>query len=385
MLRIGIFISLERGRDRALVKGIAAFARTRPDWTMVLSPLPEDVRWSQRVLAEYDGLIVRIRTSALDRWLASRHARAINVSDVLQVKRLPYVGPDNHAVGRCIARHLLDLGYQHVAYYGELDKWHARSRLAGLTEALAAYGRDAPRLLGVPTDTSLRSLRSLRAALRKLAKSTALVAATDRLAITLCEACRQAGIRVPEDLALLGVNNDDLLCELARPTLSSVDIGAEQLGQAAAEMLDTWVRDATAQPPAMLAAPPEPRVVSRDSTGLAPDLDRHVAAALAFIRTRVGQGLAVDHVLEHVRISRTALDVRLKQAVGRTIHGEIAHQRLLHAQHLLLRTELPLGEVANRSGYSSQQRFSNVFSAAMKQTPLAYRRRRGLTEAVPGP
>jgi LacI family transcriptional regulator len=367
---------MTRGRDRELLKGVAGFARMRPEWSLLLRPVMGRDQWTPRALAEYDGIIARVRDAKLDEWLAQMRLPAINVADALERKRLPFVGTDELRAGELAGEYLLGLGYRQVAFYGDLRLRHAQGRLEGLARTLRARNLHPPLHFGPVdspvTDTHSEGTGELAAWLKSLPRPSAIVAASDRLALTIAETCRTVGIRIPDDVALLGVNNDELLCELARPTLSSIDLGAEKIGRDAAAVLDAWIT--TGRRPQSIPDPPSPRIVARASTGIAADVDPRVSSALSFIRARAAMGIGVRDVLDHVAASRTAVEVGLKQTVGRSIHREIQHQQLLHAQSLLLTSDLSMGEVAIRSGYRTQQHFCRVFHTATGQTPTAFRR-----------
>jgi LacI family transcriptional regulator len=195
------------------------------------------------------------------------------------------------------------------------------------------------------------------------------------------EACRAGGLVVPEQVAVVGVDNDELLCELADPPLSSIALNAEAGGYRAAAILDRMMRARVrgGRPPWRRPRPARLvvealRVVARRSTDIIALDDQEVAAALHFLHDHAGEPIGVADVVADRLISRRSLELRFRAAVGRTIHEELQRIRLERARRLLLETDLAIPAVARAAGFSSPSYLAQVFRRALRTTPARYRR-----------
>lgn len=193
----------------------------------------------------------------------------------------------------------------------------------------------------------------------------------DIIAFQTAEACRLSELRVPEDVAIVGADNDDVLCELARPALSSVAVASKAVGYQAAAMLDRLLDGAPPPPPLLL---PPLGVVTRQSSDLICLPDPPVAAAVCFIREHSHMHLCVEDVLRDVPVSRRSLERRFRKFLGHGLGEEIRRVHVQRAKELLANTGLPMAEVACQSGFSDGQQFSRVFHEETDLTPSAYRR-----------
>ena len=206
--------------------------------------------------------------------------------------------------------------------------------------------------------------------LEELPKPVAILAAND-VPAELADACRRFGLRVPDDVALLGVDNDDLECGLTSPPLSSVATPSRRIGYEAAKLLDELMAGRPA--PRQGVFLPPTGVVTRVSTDALAIRDAAVVAALNFIRSRADDDLRIDQVAAHAASGRRMLEYKFRQLVGHTILEEIRRVRVQRVKQLLSDTDLPMPAVARRSGFSTPQRMSVVFRQATGLTPSAYR------------
>jgi LacI family transcriptional regulator len=195
---------------------------------------------------------------------------------------------------------------------------------------------------------------------------------SDDWGLQVSEVCRRLGLRVPEEIALLGVDDDDLECEMTRPRLSSVIVPAERIGFEAAALLDRLIsgeRPATAQ---ILVTPPG--VATRRSTEVLAIDDRNVAAAVRFIREHAHVPLRVADVLKEVVVGRRTLERKCHTALGWGVGEEIRRSHLDLARRLLVRTSLPMKVVAERSGFTDFRHMAGVFRQEVGMAPTTYRR-----------
>jgi LacI family transcriptional regulator len=325
------------------------------------------------------GVIAHLFNEELAAALAGHGRPVVNVCGVLaDGGPVPRVGTDDFAAGQLAGAHLLDRGLRQFGFVGHPSHAYSVHREAGFRHAVEAAGL---RLRcfherGSHGFDPMGRLWALDEAVRRWVRALPLpvgvFAPNDLWGVQLSEVCRQTRLHVPEDVAIVGVDNDDLLCGLARPSLSSVAVPAERVGYEAARLLDRLL-GGRAPPRQPLLLPPR-GVVTRQSSDVVAVEDAEVAAAVRFIRDQAHRPLSVPDVLREVVVSRRSLERRFRGTLGRGLLGEIRRAHVERARSLLADTELPAGVVAERSGFSGPKQLSVVFRQMTGQTPTAYRR-----------
>jgi len=289
--------------------------------------------------------------------------------------RFSEVASDSVQAAAMAAGHLLERGFRHYAFVGTAGRVWSDRRQASFCQTVAAAGF-AVHVFPAPASCRERVWEReqpiLAQWLEQLPKPLGLMACNDDRGREVLEACRAAGIRVPEELAVIGVDNDELLCDLADPPLSSVALNAEGVGYRAAGLLDQLMRGRVRKPQRLVAEPLH--VVTRRSTEIVAIDDPEVVAALRFLHDHAAEPIRVEDVLRQIAISRRNLELRFQTAVGRTLHAELQRVRLERAQRMLIETDLPVPEVARTAGYSTACYFIQVFRRAHGTTPAKYRR-----------
>jgi LacI family transcriptional regulator len=375
--RIGLVFNSDLAYSRGVLRGVKQFAQTHPHW--ILTPIDPETLTAEALRAlQPAGLIAHVSSPTLVRILRESGKRLVNVSRALSDLPFPRVGVDHVAVGRMAAAHLWERGLRHYGFIGHPRHAYSSEREAGFREMLAG----AEQSLSCFYERSTRSYRSrsrllaldvrFQRWLRSLPKPTGIFACHDVWGFQAAEACRLIGIRVPDDVAIIGVDNDDLLCELARPSLSSVAIPAERIGQEAASLLDHLLVGAK-RPKEPVLIPPLGVVTRQSSDVLALD-DPEIVAAVRFIQQHAHLPIRVGDVLRQVSVSRRALERRFFQSMNRSVAEEIRRAHVSRAKELIAGTDLMLGEVARQSGFTDARQLSVVFRQHMAQTPSDYRR-----------
>jgi LacI family transcriptional regulator len=379
-------MNLSRPYDRQVIRGIARYIRSGVPWRLYVEEDPGDKipsfsRWAGK------GVIVDLDDMRLFRAVEHLDVPVVGIGHLAAADRqrlaMSTVRSDDQAIGRWAADHLVELGLERFAYCGlprrGADIW-SQARYESFRQRLRQRGFECFRFSGkhYAARNWSRMLGELSAWLRSMPRPIGIMAGNDSCARRLLEACRQLGWRVPEDVAVLGVDNDELTCELAMPPLSSIAQGTEQIGYRAAELLDELMTGRRRRTAHLVAAPL--CVVKRQSTDLLTIDDTVVARALDFIRTCATQPIGVSDVVRRVDVSRSTLEVRFKGKLGRTVYEEMQRVRLQTARRLLLTTNLPLDEVAARSGYSTVHYLCHVFRRELRQTPGQVRARQGVEE-----
>jgi LacI family transcriptional regulator len=327
-----------------------------------------------------DGVIARVETAEAARCLSRRRIPVIDVRGHFDLG-VPVIETDDVAVARLAFDHFMERGFGQLAFagYRRIDYSERRHRNF---QALAQE-RDLPcQVYEAPTPAhpvpaSLYDQHAQRFAadlidwVRQLPKPVGIFACNDVCGKQVLNACLEAGVAVPEDVAVLGVDDDAVFCDLAAPPLSSIALDTERIGYLAAQWLERMM-DGSGMPPARTKVPPL-RVVCRRSTDSIAVDDPDVAAALRFIREHAAEKIGVKEIAGPAGLSRRTLERRFKELVGRSPHDEIMRERIRRAQQLLRDTDLPLRTIAHRTGFTHPEYMSVVFRRRTGQQPSQFR------------
>jgi len=365
--------------QRDVLHGIAQYTRGRRGgaWSIYLEQEPAE-RIPNLKTWHGDGMIVAIRSRKLAAALAELPVPIVAMGGLAAGWPFPNVSSDSAATGRMGAEHLLDRGFTQFAYCGlaaTVVTHYSADREAPFVERVRERGY--PCVSYKARRATARSWDGLQADLAawlgSLDKPVGVMACNDTHARHVLEACRKAGLDVPDDVAVLGVDNDALMCELSNPPLSSIDLAADAIGYQAAALLDRLMAGQAAPGEPVLLAPRG--VVARHSTDVLAMEDRDVARAVRFIREHAWEGIGVDDVVDDVPLARRALERRFRRILGRSPHAEIRRVQIARAKELLARTELTVERVARQSGFQYVQYMRQVFRRETGMTPGQFRRR----------
>jgi len=288
------------------------------------------------------------------------------------------VRSDTAAVGRMAAEYFLNLKFTHYAYVGEVHGiWWSEKRGEAFAETIRAAGFGCHIYGALPKeeqeDAGLERAR-LCQWLKGLPKPVALLAAMDNRGRQVMDACAWAGIDVPQEIAVLGVDNDDDLCESTTPPMSSILLDAERASYEAAHHLDNLMRRATRKRAVITYGPAH--VVARRSTDTTQITDRIVVRALEFIALNACSGISVLDVVRHVNASRRLTEIRFRETLGHTILDEIHRVQLERVCHHLKETNMPIGEITRTCGFDSDSHLGILFRRHFGLTMRDYRKNR---------
>jgi LacI family transcriptional regulator len=409
--RVVLLLSHHAGYDRGILQGIVRYARIHGPWNLYLAgiepglPLPEMETFSGRPgkTTSATGEAPQIPLPDLRRWDAKgvigrlqnpRIAKmalaagipviAMDLSEEqlagdLPLSRVSEIRSDSHEAGRMAAEHLLERGFRQFAYCGYAGRtWSERSR-EGFCKQIEKAGYQCN--VYEPPQRSRPVLwqqerESVTAWLRSLPKPVGVMSCNDIRGRQVLESSALGGMSVPDEVAVVGVDDDQLLCELSNPPLSSVVLNAEQGGYQAAELLDALMSRRKRSPQRIDVEPLW--VLARQSTDALAVDDPDVAAAVRYIRDHLQAPIGVQDVVDQVTLSRRALELRFEQLLGRSIRAEIQRARLAWAKRLLVETGLPVAKIAELAGFKGHSYLSEVFRRELRETPAHYRRRHRL-------
>ncbi len=290
---------------------------------------------------------------------------------------LPIVGMDNLALGEMAFQHLRGCGFDHFAFCcspREGYPWVA-DRLNSFREAVHKSGREC-HIYGGPTRRRKLDWEAeenqLAEWVARLPHPVGIMACTDDHGLELLEACRRANVLVPEEVAVIGVDNDEFVCTMSHPPMSSISSNAERIGYEAAALLDRMMAgEPVPEKPLLL---PPGGVVTRESTDILATEDREIALAIRHIREHACEGLQVYELTRVTKLSYKKLERRTRAILGRSPKEEIIRVQIETAKKLLVETSLSAAAISIRCGFSEPKYFSQVFRAKVGMPPGAFRR-----------
>jgi LacI family transcriptional regulator len=375
--KVALFMGLSDTFEHGIARGVARFARARSDWILfgygwMFRPLEALEYW------EGDGIIARVESPADADRLAALDIPVVDVAGAYLRPAFLQVTNDDWATGMKAGEYLRSCGFQRFAFCGVRGAVWSERRKAGFRESVREL---CPRVEvfeeSLPWWESLENPEQLGGWLSGLSCPLGVFACNDTAGLKLSELARKLGIGVPSELAVLGVDNEDILCELAFPPLSSILLDCEVIGYRAAELLAGILSRPRAQ--ARVRIPillPPKEIVERESTRVFACGDPLVDEAVRRIQARARDGVTVAELIAGLPASRRNLEMRFRRATGRTLHQEIVRARLEVAKALLRSTSQTMARVARDSGFGTLQRFHEVFRARVGSSPARYRRDR---------
>ncbi len=372
MFRVALIIEHDESRDRGIVRGIMDYARVHGPWRVYTSqgraglPLGPLEQW------DGDGIIARIRSQEDLDCLAGGDLPVVDTIGLYRDPRVPLVLSDNRAVGRQAAEHLIDLGFRRYGCFDDPPWEYARTRCEAFERTVRQAGFDCSVFNRIPDSQWRVEQGRLKQWLRTLAPPVGVFACNDSFAWRVTEACHEIGLQVPEQLAVVGVDNDEMVCAFSTPPLSSVALDSVRIGYQAADVLQRRMTERGSFKN-LTEVPPLGVVTRRSSEFLAIE-DDAVARAVRYIRDHLAEPIQVESILDHVPMSRRSLEMRFRQALGRTPAVEIRRARLAKARELLISTEMDMPAVAAACGFATAKQFSDTFRREVGTPPSQFRR-----------
>jgi LacI family transcriptional regulator len=362
---------------RGLLTGVKDYVRVNGPWTVHLAEHGRGERLPKWI-GEWDGdgVLARVENKQIARALADLAVPIVDLSSHRHLPEIPGVTTDDKAIAQLAFNHFVEREFRNFAFCGvEGFAWalgrgghfDTLVREAGLVCEHYNAPTDHPPDSDVETDAIAQWLL-------RLPTPVALFAAYDARAHQVLEACQRAGLSVPEQVAVLGVDNDDLLCDLSKPPLSSVIPDTPRTGWHAAELLSRMIRGGKVPPDLHRIAPLG--VFARQSTDITAVEDRHVAQAAHFIREHACEGIDVTDVIAVVPMARRVLEKRFRSVLGRTLREEITRVQMQRVQDLLVGSDLSLAEIAERTGFRHSEYLTVVFKRETGQPPSLFRQQR---------
>jgi LacI family transcriptional regulator len=378
---IALFIQGVRHYERELLRGVADYAKSHGPWQFY-----RNVPYLFGQSADANDLIERwqpdaliIRESSPHRYDELLHTPLPTIySPTTECSRsVPNIVVDDFQAGRLAAEHLHQAGLRHFAYCGVRAFFWSRLRGEGFAASVRDHACETSHFESAEGREFFSwdpSHRKFSAWLRKLPKPVGIFCCTDDFALLVQEACLAAGLRIPEEVALIGVGNDESICDLARVSISSVQLNIRRGGYDAARYLADRLHDnETPGAKSSDVVIEAMGVAPRPSTDAAQSRDPEVAKAIAFIRQHLHHKLSVDDVVREVSVSRRRLYDRFKAVTGTSLFTYMQDRRLEAFARMLLESDRTVAEIAYALGESSETNVARPFKARYGMTPVAYR------------
>ena len=384
-IKVALLVETSRGYGRGLLHGIMKYSRLRGPWQFHLTPgdfeqiVPRMKDWKG------DGIVARVVNEKTANLLLKTGLPLValdlpeSVAETFRKKGIRFVElvSDSEGATQMAVEHLLEKQFRHFAFVGYHGQIWSEKREKTFTDRLSHEGHDVhlyqvPVRQGIPLRWE-KEEPMLAKWLEALPKPVGLMACNDQRGREVLDACNIAGIAVPEEIAVVSVDNDELLCELGFPPLSSVALNTVQGGYLAAKTLHEMIRNIPLANKKIVVPPLH--LIQRRSTETVAIDDPDVAAALQFIHTQSPAGLTVDRVVEHTCVSRRILEIRFRKLLGKTILQEIQKIRIERAKRLLLETDYSIEQIAETVGFATGSYFVQFFRHETGVTPSKFRKK----------
>ena len=380
--RVALLIESSRAYGRGLLVGIARYVREHGPWAIFLQERSlGDLSpgWLRRW--DGDGVIARIENWPMARAIRRLGRPAVDLRFLLPKLDMPSIRTDDSAIARLASEHLMERGFRHFAFcgfngadYSDIRRDNFRKRIIQAGYSCHVFeDPQSPRQAGTLEyeEHGLKYGDRVARWIKHLPRPAGVMACNDIRGQQVLNACRAVGVTVPDELAVLGVDNDDVLCELSDPPLSSIVPNSERIGYEAAALLDRMMSGDEVPPRPVFVEPAG--VVTRRSTEVLAIDDSHIANAVRFIREHACEGIDVSDVLRAVPLSRSALERRFSGALGRSPKEEILRVRLSRARQLLAETKFSMALIAEKIGLEHPEYFNVIFKKKIGMTPGQFR------------
>jgi len=379
-------IEKSRAFGRDLLRGITRYCGVHGSWLFLERPefyqsmTRSLIPWIKDIGA--DGIIGHIADEKIADLAADMGIPAVFCGSRTPVSTICSIITDNDVIGKIAAEYFRGRGFRLFAFCGFAEMHWSRERCAAFEKCLAQIGYEVSvyeqRKTARNKDSELQAIAEW---LKPLPKPIALMACNDDRGREVLQACSLAGIRVPDDVAVLGVDNDDLICTICLPELSSIALNTEKAGYEAAQLIDRLMAgEAIDNAQGTIIIVPQ-HVITRQSTDVLAVHDRCVAAAVRFIREHRRELIQVSDVAKAAGVSRRLLQQRFSSELGHSVYEEIRRTNIDLMARMLVETDLPVSQIANFMGYSYVRNISRWFHKTKKITPSAYRKLHRTTSA----
>lgn len=376
MKKIAILIETSLASGRQILMGVSRYLDERPDWT-VFQHVGQLGAMDRGAIKDWqgDGIIARIADEGTQNLMKEKNLPVIDILGNVKPQLFPLVKCNDVAVGQTVARHFVDNGQRSLAFIGLSNEYWSLDREKGFSEVAsdckASFERFHLKQGQLSYSGTKSDFEEIKAWVSSLAKPVGLMVSSDQLAPMVFEACRQLNLAIPEQVSVVGVDNDAPFTSLCRPRLSSLEPDHERVGYEAAKALGRLMDGGTL--PEQVIEIDQMMLHQRLSSDRLVVEDESVAKALQFIRLNAVQSPGVNEVAKVAGVSLSVLQRRFRQILNRTVGEIVLNEKLNVARKMLRHTDLSLIQVAERSGFNCQEYMNHIFKQHLNTTPRKYR------------
>ncbi len=374
--RIALLIETSNSYARGLLRGIRDYEKFHKSWSIFLiehSRGQPDLFWLKNW--EGDGIIARIENENVAKGILESGLPVIDVSAGRYIPNLVWVETNDRMIAQLASEHLISCGLKNFAFCGDPYFNWSKFRYKNFKEFLNDSGYNCYKYeLSSQGKNKLgwgEERKKMSNWLISLPKPIGIMACYDICGQQIIESCRSVDINVPDEVAVIGVDNDELLCELSDPPLSSVIPDTHQTGYKAAQLLDQLIRKEKIYYTKYLIDPIG--VAGRQSTNVLTIKDKYIADAVKFINENINKNITVGDILSNIPLSRRVFERRFIKEVNRSPYEEIIRLKLLKVEKLLIETDLPLHLIAEKTGFKYLEYMSSLFKKKIGIPPSHYR------------
>jgi len=382
MIKIILLTDFGEEYSKNLLRGITRYSKDHGPWTFCKMPtyfretigIDGILQWAKEW--EADGIIGQFYNDEEVKKFTQANIPVIAQDFKERFTDIPNITGDYRATGRLGAEYFLKKGFKNFAFYGFGNIVWSRERAEGFGERIEEAGYEVhyhELQESSTTDLWYYKPSALSEWLKSLPKPIALLTCDDNQGHHITEAARHAGIRIPDEVSVLGVDNDEMICDLSDPPLSSIELDVEKSGYEAARLMEQMIESKTCSGPDVIVKATQ--VVTRHSTDIFASKDKYIVSALKYIHGNLDKNLKVDQVLKEVPLSRRSLEKRFMLTTGYPVYEYIYNQRIERFTQLLLETDMTIFEIALDLGLSDSKNIARQFKQIKGLTPMEYRKK----------
>lgn len=381
MYKIILLIDFTEDYGKSLLKGVTRYSKENGPWLFCRMPLQYREDLSMDNIIQFakdwkaDGIIAQFYNHANIKKLVETKIPVIVEDFKERFDEFPNITGGYFEAGKLGAKYFINKGYKNFAFYGFDNIVWSRERAEGFEDSVKKHGEKVH--FFNPKKMESRELwyykpSALSKWLTKLPKPIAIMACDDERAQNITEACKHSKIKIPEEVAVLGVDNDELTCNLSDPPLSSISLDTEQGGYEAAKLMRQLIENKDQEFYDIIVRPTT--IITRQSTDICATTDQQIAKALNFIHQNIENNINVEDVLKKTSVSRRALEKRFLDVTGSAVYKYICHLRIWKFSDKLLESDKSIYEIALELGYNDNKNLSRLFKQIHGCTPLQYRK-----------
>ena len=361
--------------EHGIARGVVKYAKQHADWKLygygwMFRPLDDLEYWRGH------GIIARVESEQDADRMAALNLPVVDVAGAYTGAGFHQVNNDDFRTGALAGEYLLSCGFRNLAFCGVKGVGWSTSRLQGYHHSIRDTCSNVPCLEeSLPWWEQLANSEHLREWLQDLTYPAGIFACNDAAGVKVTEVCRALSISVPEEAAIIGVDNEDILCELSSPSLTSIELDCQSIGYQAASLMNSIIEKGSdpERVPSPILVPPG-QLIERESTQVFTSQDTIVQQAVRYIRAAATEGIKVGDVLQKVPASRRSLENRFKGEMKRTLHDEIIRVRMERAKILLKTSNLTVADIGSSCGFGTLQQFHAQFRRAVGTSPGEFRK-----------